>query len=510
MSFIIEPPSQNPLDYPATVQALTQPPYYKNINYQWNITNFDSYTAYTASIIGGVGGYVSLATPSSIIDYQATNAGVGGFRINNRNIPITILDFPYWLARVGTNPGVSISPTSIDVDGASNDIFVVGSSGFPPFFNICKLSPTPSLQTQVTLFGGGAVDSATGVAHVTGSIVYVVGNSNNDIVLAQYDQSLNLLWQRTLGGVATHRAYAVAAVNATQDVYVVGSSNQSGTNDFYIAKFNAAGSLLWQRVVTGVNVEISRGVGVNIVTGDVFVCGTGQPSGYDEIISFSFSAAGVLQWSRSLGYGALLPCQANGLACDNAGTLYVVGTRNNDTMVIARYSNLGALVWQRLISAPGFVVKGAAAAVHPSSNYCYFVGQSDVYGVLDTVMLKFDANTQALQWQRSLRNSTNNTEAKSITLSGGVGADVYVASLTNSPTSPDILISKLPSDGTRTGTFVLSGLTFTYAASALTDAAGTGTNAALALAATPGVAINTTGTLLLGTSNLGAATVAVP
>jgi hypothetical protein len=509
MSFIIEPLSQEPRDYPVTVQAVSPQPYVKNAPYTFNITNFDTYTTYTLSTLGP--GTITINT-LGVMTYTATAEGAGGFQVNQREFPFTIIQSAFWITRIGTNPGVSVTPASVTLDptylSGLGEFFYSGFIGASSAFSICKLSVIPTLSQQKTL-SGGSTSASTGIAFCQGDIVYVVGNSNasgnNDIIVAQYDINLNLLWQRSLGGLGAQLAYDVVANQTTQDVYVVGSTDQSGTSDFFVAKYDAAGVLQWQRVVVGVNVETSRSVAIDSA-GNLLVVGTGQPSGYDEIVFFKMSAAGAIVWARRLGYGALLPCTGAGAAIDSSGNgWYVIGTQNNAAMVIAKYDTGGNLQWQRLIDSPGFLVQATGAALFGVGFFLYVCGQSNVYGVEDALVLKLDNNTGAITWQRSLRNATNNTSAKSITVGGGVTDSFFVlAALTNSPTSPDTIIGKFPTDGSATFiNFNMSGLIFTYGASTLTEAAGTGVDSGLLLAATPAGATSSASGLIQGSTDLG-------
>jgi hypothetical protein len=74
-----------------------------------------------------------------------------------------------------------------------------------------------------------------------------------------------------------------------------------------------------------------------------------------------------------------------------------------------------------------------------------------------------------LQWQRSL--STSGSDA---TYSVDVDpfGNLYVTGNTTVSGTNNILIAKLPSDGSLTGTYTVGGYSFTYAASTLLEATG--------------------------------------
>ena len=95
---------------------------------------------------------------------------------------------------------------------------------------------------------GGWID-ASGNVYLAGAYY----SSNYYGWLAKLDASGTLQWQRSLNGSGQDLWYN-AAVYASGNVYVAGystSSGGSGNADALIAKYNSAGTLLWQRSIGG-------------------------------------------------------------------------------------------------------------------------------------------------------------------------------------------------------------------------------------------------------------------
>lgn len=93
---------------------------------------------------------------------------------------------------------------------------------------------------------GTAVDSA-GNSYVCG---YARQGATNryDALLAQYDLSGVLQWQRVLYNTNGATATGVA-VDSSNNVYVSGRSNGSSNSPAFIAKYNSSGTIQWQRTI---------------------------------------------------------------------------------------------------------------------------------------------------------------------------------------------------------------------------------------------------------------------
>ena len=83
-----------------------------------------------------------------------------------------------------------------------------------------------------------------------------------------------------------------------------------------------------------------------------------------------------------------------------------------------------------------------------------------------------------IQWQRSLGSTA---ESSGLHIAINSLGDIYVSGFTEVSGPRSFLFAKLPSDGSRTGTYTVGGYSFTYAASTLTDAAGTLSSLSLSL-----------------------------
>ena len=241
-------------------------------------------------------------------------------------------------------------------------------------------------------------------------------------------------WIALLGGTENDFGNAVA-IDSADNIIVTGrtTSDGAGGTDFLIAKHNSAGALQWDRTLGGTGSDDGNAVAIDsadniIVTGRTNSDGAG---GYDVLIA-KYNSAGALQWDRTLGgtgtdFG-------NAVAIDSADNIIVVGYTNSDgaggyDFLIAKYNSAGALQWDRTLGGTGSDI-GAAVAI----------------------------------------DSANNIIVVGYTTSDGAGIN-------------DLLIAKLPPNGSRTGTYG----SFTYEAAVLTDAPAVLTDALAVLTDAPAV-----------------------
>ncbi|HEY7745959.1 MAG TPA: SBBP repeat-containing protein, partial [Desulfuromonadales bacterium] len=181
--------------------------------------------------------------------------------------------------------------TSEDLDGAGGDPLFGGVDLF-----LAKFGPAGNLLFTRQL-GTVSTDEATGVAVDGVGNVYVAGSTSGDLdgvggdplfggvdlFLAKFNPAGNLLFTRQLGTVSTDEATGVA-VDGVGNVYVAGSTNGDldgaggdpvlGGTDFFLAKFDASGNLLFTRQLgTTATDDDARGVAVD-GTGNVYVAGS--------------------------------------------------------------------------------------------------------------------------------------------------------------------------------------------------------------------------------------------
>ncbi len=188
--------------------------------------------------------------------------------------------------------------------------------------------------------------------------------SQRDVFLAKYDASGALLWIRQTGRTGPDEATGVA-VDRTGNAYITGTTYGSlggpliGGTDFFLLKYDSQGILLWSRQNGGPSYEDARGVAVDSA-GSAYVTGLTvgsfarpNPVGMDYFLA-KYDAVGTLLWVRQAG--ETYSDGASAVAISEEGDVVIAGATigeagwanlfRSDTL-LAKYSASGSRIWQR-------------------------------------------------------------------------------------------------------------------------------------------------------------------
>ena len=264
-----------------------------------------------------------------------------------------------------------------------------------------QTTPPPALWAITA--GGTQADEALSVTRsAKGNICYAgyfqgtatFGNTNltsqgvSDIFVTKCNANGTTVWAKhplSQSGVQS-RAYAVACDN-NENAYITGSFegttvfdsislSTDGNDNFFVAKYDPSGSVLWAKRAGGI-ANSGRGIAVDSA-GDVFATGafhlpatfdgitlTGGNPGYD-IFLVKYDPNGNVIWARkATGSGGINTGQS--VAVDASGNCFVTGTfegsvnfsgvvlnsAGGDDLFLAKYDNTGTLLWVRDFGGTG-------------------------------------------------------------------------------------------------------------------------------------------------------------
>jgi predicted Rdx family selenoprotein len=294
----------------------------------------------------------------------------------------------------GTGSDVSNGVATAD-DGTSymvgiTDSFTTDQFGSPsPRIFLVKFAPNGSLVWQKIWNGTTVIGlGRAGVALGTGGSVYVTGlssNNGNDAVLLKFDANGTLLWERTWGGPDSDESLAVAAA-PDGSAYIVGTATSFGpsSSGLFVVKFDASGNLVWQR--------ISDGAAGNAVAvgpdGSVYAAGTTPRPGVIgnfDVLVLKITADGTLVWERTYSSGEVVDPRG-GMTVGSDGSAYIVGAIQTAkanfvdiAALIVKLSAAGDLLFDKEFAGK-FGETATGVAVAPDDGTIYVAGTTTTFG----------------------------------------------------------------------------------------------------------------------------------
>ncbi|MDP6564724.1 MAG: SBBP repeat-containing protein [Alphaproteobacteria bacterium] len=294
-----------------------------------------------------INGELSTASVSSTIDVERFNENSYGFHLN-LNTTETV--------KFG-NP--SDGSAGVYIAGGNN----VGeySSGFVrKLDDLGAAAPNDVFRSETDTTDA---DTARGVAVDSEGNVYSVGTTAgdlgglanqavNDVFLRKYDAAGELVWSRMLGATDDANGFSVA-VDANDDVVIAGSvagqlsaTAYGGNYDSFVTKFDGDGVEAWTRQAAPYANDGALALTTDS-SGNIFIAGHTQGAidtsithgGGSDGYVTKLDTDGTLVWNKQ--FGGTGADRATAIAVDNAGSVYVAG-ENDGQMVLRRYADSDA------------------------------------------------------------------------------------------------------------------------------------------------------------------------
>jgi hypothetical protein len=297
-----------------------------------------------------------------------------------------------------------------------------------------------------------------------------VNNGGTDLWVVKIDSLGTLEWERAFGGSDWDEAEDVIATSDSCFL-VVGHTNSNdgdvtgnnGFRDFWVLKLDAAGELLWQKVLGGSNSEHAHGV-VEASDGGYVIAGYTSSSDGDVIGGGGFqcwvvklSSDGDLIWQQVYGGSGVDHAFAIARTNDdgyviagesNSNNGHVSGNNGGYDVSVIKIAGDGTFQWQRSFGGSG---ADRARSIQRSFDGGYVMAgttystDGDVtngHGDSDVWVVKIDA-TGNLQWEHAIGGmGLQYAEWVDITIDGG-----YVVGGIHPVNGGDHWIIKLNADG---------------------------------------------------------------
>ena len=350
----------------------------------------------------------------------------------------------YWITTLDTS-GVDDTSYGIAVDGSGN-VYVTGQAkanatpATAAYVFIAKYNSAGVIQWQRSLGTDNQPDIGYGIAVDGSGNVYVTGQANytntlaSYVFIAKYNSAGVIQWQRNLDTSGVSDIGYGIAVDGSGNVYITGQANTTTASYVFIAKYDTGGVIQWQRKLdtSGVS-DIGYGIAVD-GSGNVYVTGQANTTTASYVFIAKYNSAGVIQWQRTLNSPSAGEDIGYGIAVDGSGNVYVTGqgkTTTNAHVFIAKYNTSGVIQWQRKLDNSS-IDFGVGIAVDGSGNV-YVTGQtaSPSTGIASVFIVKLPANGVIMQ-----QISTTPLTLSAATFDEGLGAMVdSAASMVDSTAS---------------------------------------------------------------------------
>ncbi len=296
----------------------------------------------------------------------------------------------------------------------------------------------------------------------------LVSRGDKDVFVQKLSPTGDLIWVKQMGGANADEGLAIA-VDPAGNVYTAGTfrgvvdfnpgtgtnnqSSNSGSQDAFVQKLNAAGNYVWAYRLGSSNVDAANDIAVD-AAGNVYVTGTFigtvdfNPGGgtanlissgnvFPDIFIQKMNSNGSYSWAKRVGGTGI--DEAFGIALDPTGNIYTTGYFSNtvdfdpgpgpDTLYAApsrdvfvhKLTNAGNHVWARQLDGSLFTSMGKAITVDARENVYltgHFTSAVDFDPGADTLTLtsaggkdpfivKLDT-LGALAWARQLAGINSN------------------------------------------------------------------------------------------------------
>jgi hypothetical protein len=308
-------------------------------------------------------------------DYATVAYSSAGLSLwtNRYNGPANQGDFAY---AVVMNEGGNVYVTGMSQGGASGWDYAT----------VAYTSTGMALWTNRYAGSGSGWDIARAAAVDESGNVYVTGNSVNgdgyDYVTVAYSGAGIPLWTNHYNGPGNEEdlAYAVA-VGGSGNVYVTGASYSNGLAAYATLAYSSTGLPLWTNCYNGPGDgdDVAKAMGVD-TSGNVYVTGASWSNGtWDDYGTVAYSSTGLALWTNRYNGPDNYYDEARAMAVDDSGTVYVTGVSysgiTSDYATVA-YSSAGSALWTNIYNGPADLADEANVVAVDGAGNLYISGAS--------------------------------------------------------------------------------------------------------------------------------------
>jgi uncharacterized delta-60 repeat protein len=234
--------------------------------------------------------------------------------------------------------------------------------------------------------------------------------------IATYAQQPTIEWAQRFNSIDTvssnDKAVAIAT-DAQGNVYITGNSHGREPERIITLKFSPAGQLIWSATYQADEAVLAHDIAIDNL-GGVYVLGATSGLNSDFITIRYDALTGQRSWVQQFNGTSNRNDQPVAIATDNSGGVYVTGTsESNETeanIATIRYDALtGDETWVSQYSGPGYGSSGAGIATDNNGNVYVIGTSSNADGFSrDMVTIRYEVATGSEKW--AIRYSNKDRE----------------------------------------------------------------------------------------------------
>jgi uncharacterized delta-60 repeat protein len=308
----------------------------------------------------------------------------------------------HWVQRYDSISGSADYGKYLTLDQDGNAYVAGGSMNGPLYtdLNIIKYSPSGVILWIARYRGSGhhyagahwiELDRA-GYIYVTGTSIQD-SSGYNDYLTVKYNSEGILQWARTCFEQATSIAYTLAVDNSG-NIVVAGTSFFSvSAYDYATIKYNSSGNQQWVQTYNGQksSLDVASSIAVD-TNANIYLAGfsNGPMSQYALL---KYNSSGIQQWVRR--YSNINSSEPYPrIALDKQGNVYVCGKRYSDTnmddYLTVKFDPSGNQIWEITYNGPGNKSDNANAIAIDNAGNVYVTGASSPGGLTyDIATIKY-------------------------------------------------------------------------------------------------------------------------
>jgi hypothetical protein len=422
-------------------------------------------------------------TTSYTFTVRATNSvGQGAASAASNSITTTAA---FWVVQT-TGLQSYERPTTLLVDTSGNT-YVTGrassSADTTGFGYLAKFNSSGVVQWQRTLKVSGQRTIGSGMAFDTSQNIWVTVGANDGVkYIMKFDTSGNQLIQSKLG--AGEKAVAeYITLDSSNNIYTIGRGTDTSSRvGIAVLKLDSsASSITAQKTLAGNGTGLTnsaRAIALDS-SGNIYCNFRFRVNSVDIATVCKLDSALAIQWktySRTDDpYYQPSGVQDGASVTDSSGNTYMVHSQNQFSfggsfvynMVVTKIDSSGAVSWTTRLGTARDSQGYGVALDNTASNVYVFASNSPASGPGRGYIIKFNSSG-TLQWQRYQNFNAQGTS----TWVGKVDSVAVYSSSTANASGPSYVgLTKLPVDGSLTGSYT----NYTYTAGDLSTTTGPGT-----------------------------------